>query len=241
MPRVYIHELVDVLGTERARYQHHMTANWSPEAGPLRRQRCFGVFSVVGSTGRWPQVLNLWEYDSWSDLAHNFEVELVGAAHRDPMLAEWWERAASMRTGGTDRILVAHDDSPGVQDWSDLGGTGAVAYLHDRMGGGAGTAVDLLDEVMGAGRAFHAAQGMDLVAAWRVAMAGDDEVIALWAVPDWPTWARYEALVDAGSRRGWRPAVVTARRRLLLVDAELSPLRTGRQPVASDRRPLDDV
>ena len=51
MHRVYIHELVDVVGTARAKYQHHMTANWCPEAGPLRRQSCFGVFSVVGSTG----------------------------------------------------------------------------------------------------------------------------------------------------------------------------------------------
>ena len=71
MARVYSHEFVDVVGTARAKYQHHMTANWCPEAGPLRRQSCFGVFSVVGSTGRWPQVVNLWEYDGWEALAHN--------------------------------------------------------------------------------------------------------------------------------------------------------------------------
>ena len=30
-------------------------------------------------------------------------------------------------------------------------------------------------------------------------------------------------------------------RRLLLVDAPLSPLRIGRQPTADDRRPLDEI
>ena len=34
---------------------------------------------------------------------------------------------------------------------------------------------------------------------------------------------------------------VVARERILLVDAELSPLRIGRQPEVGDRRPLDEV
>ena len=36
------------------------------------------------------------------------------------------------------------------------------------------------------------------------------------------------------------PGIATWKR-TLLVDAELSPLRTGRQPEVSDRRPLDDT
>ena len=132
MPGVYIHELVDVVGTERARYQHHMTANWCPEAGPLRRQQCFGVFTVVGSTGRWPQVVNLWEYASWDDLAHNFSVELVGAGHRDAMLEQWWSEAATFRTGrpgpdpGRPRRVPECRATGAAR-----GGTGAVAYPHE--------------------------------------------------------------------------------------------------------------
>lgn len=236
MGRVYIHEFVDVIGTERAKYQHHMTANWCPEAGPLRRQRCFGVFSVVGSTGRWPQVVNLWEYDSWDDLAHNFSVELVGAGHRDPMLAQWWARAAEFRTGGFDRILVAHEDSPGIEDWSAHGGTGAVAYLHEILrtapGGARVLEERLLAEVLGeADRG-----GPGLVGLFRTAMRADDEVVLVRGVPDWDTWARHEATAD---ETPVDPRVLGCRR-LLLVDAELSPLRIGRQPRADDRRSLDE-
>ncbi|MHB1138250.1 MAG: NIPSNAP family containing protein [Microthrixaceae bacterium] len=243
MGRVYIHELVDVVGTERARYQHHMTANWCPEAGPLRRQRCFGVFSVVGSTGRWPQVVNLWEYDSWADLGHNFSVELVGAGHRDPMLAEWWERAAAFRSGGSDRLLVAHPTSPGIEQWCAEGGTGAVAYVHETLRtapGGAAELCELLADPTGEG---YAAEGLTAVALFRVALGADDEVLALWAVPDWPTWSAVESRLDlaAVERGGGLSSRVLARERLLLVDAELSPLRIARQPVAQDRRSLDEI
>jgi hypothetical protein len=241
MARVYIHEFVDVVGTERARYQHHMTANWCPDAGPVRRQRCFGVFSVVGSTGRWPQVVNLWEYESWDDLAHNFSVELVGVGHRDPMLAEWWERAAGFRTGGVDRILVAHEDSPGVQDWEAAGGTGAVAYLHETYRTPPGGAPGLCDDLVAAGPEHLGRPGLTLVGAFRTAMRSDDEVILLTAVPDWPTWADVESALDAANLGAAAAGAVLSRERILLVDAELSPLRIGRQPLASDRRPLDQI
>ena len=241
MARLYLHELVDVVGTQRARYQHHMTANWCPEAGPLRRQRCFGVFSVVGSTSRWPQVLNLWEYDSWEDLGHNFAVELVGTEHRDPMLAEWWARAAEFRTGGFDRVLVAHERSPGVEDWCARGGTGAVAYVHETLRTPPGGAPQLCDEVVGAGAEHLTGLGLTLVAAFRTAMRADDEVIALYAVPDWPTWARAEAALDAANLGAAAAGAVLSRERMLVVDAELSPLRIGRQPAVSDRRSLEQV
>lgn len=238
MPRVYIHEFVDVVGTERARYQHHMTANWVPSVVGVRRQRCIGVFSVVGSTGRWPQVVNLWELDSWEDLARDFELELSSPGHRDPILAEWWDRAASFRTGGTDRILVAHPDSPGVEDWSERGGTGSVAYVHETLRGRPGGAVGLCDAVVGEVAGAHAEHGLTLVAAFRTAMTSDDEVIAIWGLPDWGTWAAYEAAVDG---RTLHSGDVLARDRILLVDAELSPLRLGRQPTEDDRRPLDSI
>jgi hypothetical protein len=241
MGRVYIHEVVDVVGTERARYQHHMTANWCPEAGPLRRQKCFGVFTLVGSTGAWPRVLNMWEYESWDDLAHNFSVELVGAAHRDPMLADWWERAASFRSGGLDRVLVAHDDSPGVEDWATRGGTGAVAYLHEVCRTGVGGARGACEEVMRQRSERLEALGLALVGAFRTAMRADDELVVMAAVPDWQTWARVEAAFDAGGGGLVDASGVSWRERVLLVDAELSPLRIGRQPAESDRLPLGTI
>ena len=36
--KVYIHEFIDVIGHNRARYMHHMTANWCPVARQERNQ-----------------------------------------------------------------------------------------------------------------------------------------------------------------------------------------------------------
>ncbi len=239
MPRVYLHELVDVVGTERARYQHHMTANWCPEGGPLRRQSCFGVFTVVGSTGRWPQVLNLWEYASWDDLGHNFGVELVGSGHRDPMLEEWWAQAASFRSGGLDRVLVAHEISPAIEDWCSLGGTGAVGYTHEIVNTEVADAARCADAVAAETESLRDRFGMELVGLFRTAMRADDEVIVVRSVPSWASWSRFEAWCADDGPSG--PPGTVSLQRTLLVDAELSPLRIGRQPLATDRRPLDQV
>ncbi len=239
MPRVYLHEFVDVVGTRRAQYQHHMTANWCPEAGPLRRQRCFGVFSVVGSTGRWPQVVNLWEYDSWDDLAHNFSVELVGAGHRDPMLERWWSEAASFRSGGFDRVLVAHRDSPGIEQWCARGGTGAVAYLHELVRTEPGAAPEVLDELVARAASDRARHGIELVGAFRTALRSHDEAIVVRSVRSWEDWADFETVADDAPVP--LPPGASSLQRILLVDAELSPLRIGRQPTASDRRPIDEI
>lgn len=243
MARVYIHELVDVVGTRRSDYQQHVTANWVPEAAALRRQKCFGVFTLVGSTGRWPQVVNIWEYEGWADLAHNFEVELSAPGHRDPVLAEWWDATAEFRTGGVDRILVAHDDSPSVEHWQAAGGTGAVAYVHEILRCPPGEAREVCDLVVRDGAVDHDRFGMALVGAWRTALRADDEVVVLWAVGDWPSWARYQEAAGGGGFEFFRlwerlSGQVLGRQQVLLVDAELSPLRTGRQPVEADRRPL---
>ncbi|HEX5946564.1 MAG TPA: hypothetical protein VFY82_09815, partial [Acidimicrobiales bacterium] len=104
--KVYIHEFIDIVGHNRARYMHHMTANWVPVARAERNQLCFGVWATVGSTGRWPEVVNMWELDGWDGLVSNFAHEVVGAGAQDPSLAEWWAAAASLRRGGVDRIVV---------------------------------------------------------------------------------------------------------------------------------------
>ena len=54
MSKLYIHELIDITGHNRARYLHHMTANWCPIAREERNQLCLGVWATLGSTGRWP-------------------------------------------------------------------------------------------------------------------------------------------------------------------------------------------
>ncbi|MBK6669657.1 MAG: hypothetical protein IPG46_08250 [Actinobacteria bacterium] len=146
-PRVYIHEFIDIRGHNRARYLQHMTANWVPIGRRERAQSCFGVWAVVGSTGRWPQVVNLWEYDGWGALGRNFDVELRGGGLQDPSLAEWWAAAADLRSGGFDRILVAPDWSPSVSDHEASGATNAAGYLHELIAALPGASGEVLDAV----------------------------------------------------------------------------------------------
>src|SRR4051794_2516403 len=54
-----------------------------------RNMTCFGVWGTVGSTGRWPEVVNLWELDGWDGLAANFAHEFSAASLQDDSLAKW--------------------------------------------------------------------------------------------------------------------------------------------------------
>jgi hypothetical protein len=89
-----------------------MTANWCPIARDERNQLCYGVWGTVGSTGRWPEVVNMWELDGWEGLAANFDHELSHPSMQDPSLAEWWAVAATLRRGGFDRILEPAEWAP---------------------------------------------------------------------------------------------------------------------------------
>jgi hypothetical protein len=80
---------------------------------------------------------------------------------------------------------------------------------------------------------LHARHGWELFGAFTTAMTNDHEALLLWAIPTWQQWADGEADDDlARWRRGLDPRTW---QRVLLVDAPLSPLHTGRQPERSDR------
>ena len=104
--KVYIHEFIDIIGHNRANYMHHMTANWSPIAQAERNQLCYGVWGTVGTTRRWPEVVNIWEEDGFEGLATSFRHEFNHAGLQDPALAAWWAKAAQFRRSGVDRVLV---------------------------------------------------------------------------------------------------------------------------------------
>jgi hypothetical protein len=241
-PRVYIHEFVRITGHNRARYFQHITANWSPIGQAERGQRCFGIWGTVGSTARWPEVVNLWEYDGWDHLADNFRIEFDHPTLQDPSLADWWAAAEHLRTGGWDRVLVAADYSPGIDELTADGVRGHL-YAHEIYDVNPGESPAVLDLLADLALPAYRAAGAELIGAFRTAMVDDREVIALWAFPDWTSWGRFESANDTDPAvRNWRERArrhVRRTHRSLLVDAPLSPLRTGRQPQESDRRPLD--
>ena len=103
--KIYIHEFIDIIGPNRARYMHHMTANWCPIAA---RGAQHALLRRVGDgrvDRRWPEVVNMWELDGWDGLAANF-ARAGHAVLQDPSLAEWWAAAAELRRSGFDRVVL---------------------------------------------------------------------------------------------------------------------------------------
>jgi hypothetical protein len=241
--KIYIHELIDIIGHNRARYMHHMTANWCPVAREERNMLCFGVWATVGSTGRWPEVVNMWELDGWEGLVANFSHELSSPTLQDPALAQWWSVAAELRRGGVDRIVVPEPWSPAIEELTATGVTDSV-YAHEVVTVPVGTVRAYLEAVGDTGVPAMEALDARCIGAFRVAMTNDAEAIVIWALPSFAAWARFEQAWDGSELAPWRARLTAMNadiRRTLLVDAPLAPLRTGRQPQVEDRRPLDEL
>jgi hypothetical protein len=239
--KVYIHEFIDITKQNRARYMQHITANWSPIAQEERNQLCYGVFGTVGSTGAWPQVVNIWEEDGFDGLARNFGHETGGAGMQDPALAKWWAGAADLRSGGFDRLLVPHPQTETITALCAQH-VGATTYAHELIRLDRGTPEAFLDAAIDAAPAAGTRLGWQLLGAWRTAMVADDECVLLWAIPSWEAWGAGEQalLKEPELLLGAAEKEVRSRHRVLLVDAPLSPLRTGRQPARSDRTNWED-
>jgi hypothetical protein len=189
-------------------------------------------------------VVNLWEEPCWEGLARNLAHETGHAGLQDPSLAAWWAEAAKYRRGGFDRILLPAPWSRTIDELCRDGVRG-VFYAHELVQVVPGTAREYLVRVRDVAVPAHEALGLSLVGAFRTAMRNDSECVLLWALPSAEHWAAYERAHDGGPEMArWRDACqgfVLDWRRTLLVDAPLAPLRTGRQPQVSDRRPLEEI
>ena len=210
--KIYIHELIDVIGHNRARYMHHMTANWCPVGRAERNQRCFGVWATVGSTGAWPQVVNLWELDGWEGLAANFEHELVGRRRAGPVArgVVGGRGGAAPRRPRPDRRAraVEPDDRRADRCRREAARCTRTSSCACPVGGARG----FLDALAVSGRSAVEALGLRCVGAFRVAMATDTEAIVIWAIPDLATWAAFERAWDDGALAPWRRRARRARR-----------------------------
>lgn len=235
--KVYIHEFIDIIGHHRADYMHHMTANWSPIALRERNQKCYGVFGTVGTTRRWPEVVNIWEEEGFDGLARSFRHELGHATLQNPSLAAWWARAASFRRSGTDRVLAP---APWTATIDELCADGGVyeTYAHEMVAVRPGSAWDYLEMVREHAAPVTARFGWRLLGAWVTTGRNDSEAVLHWGLPRWDDWAAFEKAQRDDDVMAWKQTAMTLAidwERFLVVDAPLSPLRTHRQPLDSDR------
>jgi hypothetical protein len=236
--KIYIHEFINIIGHNRANYMHHMTANFSPLAQEDRGQLCYGVWGVVGSTGRWPEVVNIWEENGFEGKAAGFRIEFNHPTLQDPKLAKWWAEAASFRSGGTDRLLIPAPWTRTIGELCAAGVRGEV-YAHEMVTVPPGAAGDFLELVRAKALPVYERFGWTLAGAWETAMIDDSEAILLWAIPSWEDWAAFENGRRDDDVMEWKKAawsMTTSWNCFLMVDSPLSPMRTGRQPQRSDQR-----
>lgn len=240
--KVYIHEIIDIIGHNRANYMHHMAANFSPMAQEDRGQMCYGVWGLLGSTGPWPRVVNMWQEDGFDGMARSFRHETGHSSLQDPKLAKWWAKAQEFRSGGFDRLLVPAPWARTIEQLVAEGVRGE-AYAHELIKVRPGSAADFLDLARKLAEPAYERFGWVLAGAFRTAMVDDSEVLLLWAIPTWEAWAAFEKAQLTGAFDEWRNAardLSTDWHRMLLNDSPLSPMRTGRQPQRSDRTEWED-
>ena len=237
--KVYIHELIDVIGHNRVPAPHDRQLGAGRLAGA--DQRCYGVWSTMGSTGRWPR----WSTCGSSTVGTGWAATSRSRPPAAATRTRRWPRGGRRRDAAPGRARPHPGAGQGSRPIDELCAAGVRGdlYCHEivrcpRAGRGAA------GRRAGAGRGGVPGEGLALVGAFRTALRADDECVLLWACPDWAAWGAFEQAWTARGLAGWRKALIglgAPWRRTLLVDGELAPLRIGRQPRESDRRPLDEI
>jgi hypothetical protein len=174
---LYLHEVVDIVGRGAAPYMAHVVG-FDPATVADRGLALAGTWEVVGTTGRWPQVVNLWEvvdgWDGWTRLARRTNLRKA----ENTELAGWWDEAHKSRTGGFDRLLASVPGAPDPVAQASAGVTGEVAVhelTHVRPGAGPEYLAALVERWV----PVAARLGVHLVGAFEVLMT-DVEVCTVW-------------------------------------------------------------
>lgn len=180
MPReLYLHETVDIVGEGAVPYMEKSVVGFDAEAVADRGLTLYGTWYVQGTTGRWPQVVNVWElvdgWEGWKRLCARTNLRREANSE----LSEWWAEAASWRSGGFDRLLGAAPGSLSLADVKSQSVQGEI-FLHEKTRLRPGTALDYLAAVHREWAPVMADYGHRLVGAWEV-LFGESEVCTLWA------------------------------------------------------------
>ena len=165
---LFLHEYVDIVGEGAHRYMDHVVTT-DTSAIADRGMKLFGTWQVVGMTGRWPQVVNLWEIDGWEGWRRSLVAANLRREH-NASLKEWWQEAYAVRTGGFDRLLQARVVAPA---------TGEL-FVHELSQVHPGAGPDYLAALEEEWEPVAAEHGHTLVGAFEVLFT-DVEVVSVWA------------------------------------------------------------
>ncbi len=200
---VYLHEFIDIVGEGAMPYMEHTAERGASDAsgGTLD---LVGTWYTMGSTGRWPQVVNLWEcVDGWAGWGALMERTNLRRT-RTPELEDWWRRALEVRTGGVDRLMAG---APGCPSLAELraGGVRASVFVHELSRCRAGAALDYLAAVREEWQPVIADYGHRPVGLYEVLLT-DREVLTIWATDPTSHCALQQAATEGTDERiaAWR-------------------------------------
>ncbi len=192
---LYLHEIIDIVGTGQEKYMQAVVERGRHSQGE-GISRLVGCWKVIGSTNRWPRVVNLWEMDSWGHWAQTLERQFV-PEKKDAALAPWWAKATEWRSGGFDRILEPAEFSPtraellrsGLRSW---------VCIHSIARTRPGTSSEYFQFLSSQVLPAAEAEGLKLFGAYRAPMRSD-EIIVIWAAED---FRHACGVFEAASRNG---------------------------------------
>lgn len=174
---LFLHEVVDIVGRGGSAYMAQ-TVVFDTDRAAGSGLELLGTWEVVGTTGRWPQVVNVWEIDGWDGWARlSQRTNIDKAANTE--LAAWWDEAYQRRTGGVDRLLRG---APGCPTKGELVGRGVDGtwFVHELSEVRPGAGPDYLAAIRAERGPAMAERGIELVGLYESVLT-DTEVCTIWA------------------------------------------------------------
>ncbi|MEO6123418.1 MAG: hypothetical protein ABIR32_06880 [Ilumatobacteraceae bacterium] len=176
LPALYLHETIDIVGQGAAPYMEHTLGASGDEKNHYVLQ---GTWYVMGITGRWPQVINIWDVpDGWDGWQRSVDrLNLKRSANS--ALTAWWDEAFKSRSGGFDRLLAG---VPGGPTTETLVGEGvqAALFAHEINTVRPGSAIEFLAAVRDLRVALMGEYGFTATGLYETLLT-DTEAITVWA------------------------------------------------------------
>jgi hypothetical protein len=230
-----LHEVIDIVGLGAWPYMEHTARARGDEKVNFVLQ---GTWYTMGITGRWSQVVNLWDvpggWEGWHTAVER--LNLQRRANKD--LEQWWQEAFRHRSGGFDRLLVGAPGCPTTAQ-SVAAGVRCDLFVHELTEVRPGAQRDYLAAVADQRVAVMADFGHTLTGLYEVAM-NDTEVITTWATGVEAHVRLQRATADRDPRvTAWQATArgfATRRREELMTPYPGTPLG----PPAGAERPGDE-
>jgi len=177
MPRdIFLHEIIDIVGQGAWPYMDHTISCSGEEANGMV---LLGTWYTVGCTGRWSQVINVWEFPGgWDGWLYSMN-ELGMKRKSNKILGKWWDEAYKHRTGGFDRQMAGVEGCPTMETITREAIHGSQ-FVHELSQVRAGAALEYLEAIKEVWAPIAADYGLRPSGLYEVLM-NDTEVCTIWA------------------------------------------------------------